>query len=370
MNYKRMPIEIESPEQMGYDKIKYNLTESSCTDLVLGELGLDLQGLLVAYCDHRGKPELRDLIARDSGLASGDQVLMAPGAAGALFIIATSLLDRDDHLLVVRPNYATNLETPRAIGCHVDICDLKFEDGFDIDPGRIARMLHPRTKYISVTTPGNPTGVVLSDTRLRELIGIAESRGIKLLVDETYREMTFDGPLPVAASLSPAAISVSSLSKTYGLPGLRMGWIATQDPELQEKFLAAKEQIVICNSIVDEEISWQVLQKRSALLVGIRQEIAERFAIVRDWYVKQDELEWVEPRGGVVAFPRIKPSVRVDLDRFYQTLQEMHGTYVGPGHWFEQDRRHMRIGFGWPKREHLAPGLAAITASVRAARQK
>ena len=367
MNYNRMPIEIESPEQMGYEKIKNNLTESSCADMAMSELNLDLRGLLVAYCDHRGKTELRELIARDSGLGLRDDVLMTPGAAGALFIVATTLLGPDDHILVVRPNYATNLETPRAIGCYVDIYDLKFEEGFDIDLGRLTAMLHPKTKYISITIPSNPTGVVLSEARLRQLIAVAEGRGIKLLVNETYREMTFVGPLPVAASLSPAAISVSSLSKTYGLPGLRMGWIATQDPVLQEKFLAAKEQIIICNSVVDEEISWQFLRRKAELMPGIRREIAERFALVRQWYGSQDELEWVEPQGGVVAFPRIKPHVRVDLDRFYQTLQVQHGTFVGPGHWFEMDRRFMRIGFGWPKREHLVAGLQAITKAVQTA---
>ena len=202
----------------------------------------------------------------------------------------------------------------------------------------------------------------------RQLIALAESRGIKLLVDETYREMTFAGPLPAAASLSPAAISVSSLSKTYGLPGLRMGWIATRDPALQEKFLAAKEQIVICNSVVDEEIAWQFLRRKAGLLPGIRREIAKRFAIVRQWHAAQDDLEWIEPEGGVVAFPRIKPSLRVDVDRFYLTLQEQHGTFVGPGHWFEMDRRFMRIGFGWPTREHLAAGLQTISAAIRSAR--
>ncbi len=368
MKYHRMPIEIESPEQVGYDKIKNNLTESSCADMALGDLGLDLQSLLVAYCDHRGKPELRDFIARDSGLASRDAILMTPGAAGALFIVATTLLGPDDHILVVRPNYATNLETPRAIGCHVDIYDLKFEEGFDIDPARVAAMLHPKTKYLSVTIPSNPTGVVWSEARLRQLIALAENRGIKLLVDETYREMTFAGPLPVAASLSPAAISVSSLSKTYGLPGIRMGWIATQDPALQERFLAAKEQIVICNSVVDEEIAWQFLRRKAELLPSIRREIAGRFALVREWFVAQDELEWIEPKGGVVAFPRIKPSLRVDVDKFYHTLQEAHGTFVGPGHWFEMDRRFMRIGFGWPRRGELSAGLRAITAAVRSAR--
>ena len=367
MRYRRMPIEVESPEQLGYDQIKHNLTESSFADMTFGELALDLTRLPLAYCDHLGKPELRDLIARDSGLPSRHHVMLTPGAVSALFIIATTLLEADDHILVVRPNYATNLETPRAIGCHVDIYDLQFEEGFDIDLGRLTAMLHPKTKYISITVPNNPTGVVISAARLHSLIALAESRGIKLLVDETYREMTYEDMLPVAASLSPAVISVSSLSKTYGLPGIRIGWLATQDAALMETFLAAKEQIVICNSVIDEEIAWQFYRSKSAWLARNRAEIIARFGLVRGWFAQQDELEWVEPRGGCVAFPRIKPALRVDVDRFYQILQAQHGTYVGPGHWFEMDRRFFRLGFGWPSRADLNAGLAAITASVRAA---
>ena len=368
MRYRRMPIEVESPEQLGYDKIKYNLTESSFADMTFGELALDLTRLPLAYCDHLGKPELRDLIARDSDLPSRNHVMLTPGAVSALFIVATTLLEAADHILVVRPNYATNLETPRAIGCHVDLYDLKFDEGFDIDLDRLTALLHPKTKYISITVPNNPTGVVISAARLHSLIALAESRGIKLLVDETYREMTYENMLPVAASLSPAVISVSSLSKTYGLPGIRIGWLATQDAALMETFLAAKEQIVICNSVIDEEIAWQFYRRKSAWLARNRAEIIARFGLVRAWFAQQDELEWVEPRGGCVAFPRLKPALRVEVDRFYQILQEQHGTYVGPGHWFEMDRRFFRLGFGWPQRADLSAGLAAITASVRAAK--
>lgn len=369
MNYKRIAIEIESPEEVGYDNIKYNLTESSFADMSMGELNLDLSNLVIAYGDHRGKRELRELIARECGLASRDCVLMTPGAAGALFIVATTLLGPDDHIVVIRPNYGLNLETPRAIGCHVDIYDLKFEEGFGIDPVRVAAMLHPKTKYISITVPHNPTGVVWTEACFRQLVALAESRGIKLIVDETYRDMTYASPLPVGASLSPAVISVTSLSKSYGLPGIRIGWIATQDAPLMETFLAAKEQIVICNSIVDEEIAWQVLRQKDELLPGIRREIAARFDILRNWQASQDEFEWIEPNGGVVAFPRIKPGLRVDLDLFYKTLKEKYGTFIGPGHWFEQDRRFIRIGFAWTRqRSDLTAGLQAISASVRESR--
>jgi aspartate/methionine/tyrosine aminotransferase len=368
MNYQRVAIEVESPEEVGYDNIKYNLTESSFADMAMSELDFDLKNLMIAYCDHKGKRELREAIALDSGLASRDNILITGGAAGALFIVATSLLKPEDHVVIIRPNYGLNLETPRAIGCQVDIYDLTFEEGFTIDPARVAAMLHPKTKCISITMPHNPTGVVWSETCFRQLVSLAENRGMKLIVDETYRDMTYAKPLPVGASVSSSVISVSSLSKSYGLPGIRIGWIATQDKALMEIFLAAKEQIVICNSIIDEEIAWQVYRRKDEILKRVRTEIAARFEIMKTWYRGQEEFEWIEPSGGVVAFPRIKPSLRVDLDLFYKTLKEKYGTYIGPGHWFEQDRRFIRIGFAWTKeRADLSSGLKAITASVREA---
>ena len=209
---------------------------------------------------------------------SRDDVLVTAGAAQALFIIATSLLDKGDHLVVIRPNYATNIETPRAIEADISFLDLTFEDGFRIDPEKLMALVTPRTKYVSVTLPHNPTGVMMSEADLRSLVGRVESAGCRLLVDETYREMTFGEPLPVAATLSERAISVSSLSKTYGIPGIRTGWLVCRDAELMRTFLAAKEQIGICGSVVDEEIAARAFAQREAWLAELRPFIARRFA--------------------------------------------------------------------------------------------
>ncbi len=371
MKYRRMPIEEESPEEFGYDRIRYNLTESSVRDRSLADLGIELRDLLLFYGDHVGNEMFRDLVAaQSSGEAGGvsrDEVLVTAGAAQALFIIATSLLDKDDHLVVIRPNYATNIETPRAIEADISFLDLSFEDGFRIDPEKLMALVTPRTKYVSVTLPHNPTGVMMSEADLRSLVGLVESAGCRLLVDETYREMTFGEPLPVAAALSERAISVSSLSKTYGIPGIRTGWLVCRDAELMRTFLAAKEQIGICGSVVDEEIAARAFAQRETWLAELRPFIAERFSVVREWIAGEELMEWVEPRGGAVCFPRIKPDVPVDVDEFYRVLGDVHGAYVGPGHWFEQDRRHMRIGYAWPLPEELEGGLAAISASLRAA---
>ena len=364
-----MPIEIESPEQIGYENIKFNLTESSVTDVKLGDLNLNLQELVIAYGDHIGHPKLRELIAIDAGVQV-DDVLLTTGAATALFIVSTSLLGKNDRILVERPNYATNIETPRAIGAQIDFIELQFENQFRLSIDEIEKKIKSNeTKLMSVTVPNNPTGTVISRTDLDALISLSKEKGINLLVDETYRDMTFKNLLPVAASLAPNIISVSSLSKTYGLPGIRVGWLICQDKKLMEKFLAAKEQIMICGSVVDEEIAYRYMLTRDKRLTLILEEIQARFKIVKEWMNEPNQyLEWVEPQGGVVCFPRIK--VNVEPNEFYNVLNNTFKTFVGPGHWFEMEKKFMRIGYGWPTRDELIQGLKNITSAIEICLEK
>src|SRR5688500_3918107 len=209
VRYRRMPIEVESPEQLGYDTITNNLSESSVADRRLRELGLrlDLDALLLCYGDHLGDPLLREAVADGAaGVAPGD-VLVTAGAAAALFCIATTLVEPGDHVVAVRTNYATNLETPRAIGADLDVVDLRYEDDWRLDVARLAaRVQAGRTRLISVTQPHNPTGTAFDRATLDALVDLAERSGAVLLVDETYRDLTHGQPLPLAASLSPRAV--------------------------------------------------------------------------------------------------------------------------------------------------------------------
>jgi aspartate/methionine/tyrosine aminotransferase len=368
MKYERMLIEKESPEEYGYDRIRYNLSESSLRDRtvadILGKAG-GLPDLTLLYGEHRGEKRLRELITAQGAGFGPDDVLVTAGAAGALFIIATALLDERDHLVVVRPNYATNIETPKAIGCSISYIDLDFDAGFALDIAAIAAAIQPNTRYVSVTCPHNPTGVTISEAELRQLISLVEAKGIRLLVDETYRDISYGSQLPIAAGLSPSVISVCSLSKAFGLPGIRIGWLITRDAALYETFLAAKEQIGICGSVIDEWLAEKALEQREAFLAEIRPMMARRRAIVRDWVASEALIEWIEPSGGAVCFPRLKVGGDYDFQAFYSRLLERHGTYVGPGHWFEMPRAHFRIGFGWPTEDELKHGLAGISAAIR-----
>ena len=364
-----MPIEVESPEEMGYDSIRYNLAESSMRDRVLGDLGLDvdLSRSVLLYGDHRGHPAFRAALAAESGCRP-EQVLLTGGAAGALFIVATSMLAPGDHLVVLRPNYATNIETPRAIGCDIAFVDLTMERGWQYTAAEIAAAMTPQTRLVSITTPHNPTGAVLPAAELQRIVSLVESRGAHLLVDETYRDLSVTPPGPFATTLSERVISVASLSKAYGLPGLRVGWLLTRDVALHERFLAAKEQIFICGPVLDEEIAWQVYRRRAAELPVIAQQVRAGVATVSRWIATEPAVEWAPPAGGVVAFPRIRADSGVDTGRFYAELGGTHKTMVGPGHWFEQDDRYMRIGFGWPTPAELTSGLACVSAALAAAR--
>ena len=365
-----MPIEVESPEQMGYETIRHNLSESSFTDARLRDIhpAPDIQNLLLCYGSHAGHEGLRDAIVAGTSLSRED-VLLTMGAAGALFIVATSLLEKDDELIVVHPNYATNLETPRAIGAVIRPVDLPWENAFRLDIVKIGSMINGRTRFISVTTPHNPTGVCLGAGELQQLANLAAAHGIYLLVDETYRDMSFGNPPPLAATLSPRVISISSLSKTYGLPGLRTGWLICGDRRLMATFLAAKEQIHICGPVIDEAIAFGYWQERGRRLPAIRAAIAEKFGIVSAWMREQDQFEWIPPAGGCVCFPRIRQPEKGDLAQFYRRLLEEFGTYVGRGHWFDMPDQYFRIGYGWPHSGSLQQGLRALTQCWEAVRR-
>jgi aspartate/methionine/tyrosine aminotransferase len=367
MQYRRMPIEIEAPEGYGYENIECNLSESSFTDQRLSDLGISLSDLVLFYDDHMGKKALRESIASESHLHS-ENILITPGAAPALFIVATSLLNPGDHMVVAKANYATNIETPRAIGARLSFLPMRFETTYALDLDELDSLITENTKLVSLTYPHNPTGVSIDEPTLKKIIHIVEKKGARLLLDETYREMSFVPKLPVAAGLSDRVISVGSMSKSFGLPGIRIGWLICRDNKLMETFLAAKEQILITNSVIDEEIAYQYLLNKEKLFTPVKETILRNFLILKNFMQHQHLLEWVEPSGGCVCFPRIKSEVPVDMTRFHEVLLNKYSTYVGRGHWFEEDSRHIRIGYSWDKSENLQEGLQNIIKAIEESR--
>ncbi len=356
-----MPIEVESPEMIGYSNIPYNLAESSVTDLRFKDLGLNLDDLVIAYTDHFGKPELRALLAAAHKNIAASEVLLTPSAATALFMIHTTLLNADSHLIVVKPNYGTNIETPKAIGCSIDYIDLCFEDNYSIDVEQVKQKLKPNTHLISITSPHNPTGTIVPEETIQALITLAEEHNCYLLIDETYKFLQLsDNKILDYVSRSKQVISVCSFSKAFGLPGIRLGWLITKDAALYHQLLAAKEQIIIANSVVDEEIAFQFYKNKNAFLMATMEQVNANFRTLQTFMANHSILEWVEPSGGVVCFPRVKANLGFDTEKFYHQLLTEYATFVGAGHWFDESDRSFRLGFGYLNNHDFSEALTRL----------
>jgi aspartate/methionine/tyrosine aminotransferase len=282
MNYQRMTIEKEAPEEVGVI-IHYNLSESAISDQTLDSLEVSIPpGLVLTYTEHQGGRNIRSLVADAAGSSlTPDDILITAGASTSLFIVATSLLGPRDHLIVTWPNYAANLETTRAIGCDITFIDLEFASQYRLDITRIAAAIRSGiTRLISICSPNNPTGTMCTASELRALASLAKDKMCYLLVDETYADLTYndyvsadggdhhqqDQMIPAAASLGDHVIGVSSMSKTFGVPGIRIGWLSTTNKMLRNTFLAAKEQISISGSVLDEYVAEQILLRHEELL--------------------------------------------------------------------------------------------------------
>lgn len=367
MKFHRSIIEAEGAEVIGYENIKYNLAESSVRDRTMADLGVELIGLELPYAqDHFGMTKLRELIAKQSGdNVETNHIMITAGASAALFIMAITLLEKGDHIVITRPNYCTNIETPGAIGCDISFIDLNYDNKFRMDLEYLESIVTPKTKYVSLTCPNNPDGSMLTLDELKRVIKIVEKNNIYLLVDETYREMAHGDLLPVAATLSNRVVSISSMSKSYGIPGIRIGWIHCQDTHLMESFLCAKEQMSIHGSILDETVAYETLLQKEAWLSEAIPEILDGKKIVKEWITNEPYVDWVEPQGGATCFAKIDDALDIDYDAFYNQLLNKYGTYVGPGHWFGFSKNYMRIGFAWNDMGKLQKGLEGISKNIR-----
>ena len=327
-------------------EIDYDIGESAVKTLGVRDLNIDLKNILLRYGYHRGRPDLREIIAHSYPGISPDQIIVTTGASEANFVVLAALVKPGDHVIVEHPNYPSNYHVPRSLGCDVDLYTLRFENEFRPFANEIEIKITSQTKLISLTHPNNPTGSKISEEELKKIIDIADSREINILFDETYRDMDFKNPLPPAATLSPRVISISSLSKSYGLPGLRTGWMATKDQNVLRVALAVREQVSIANNALSEEIASRVLMEKEFYVENARQRIENNRDITAQWIDQQCHFEWVYPEAGVVGFPRIINQKGVDPEKLYRLLAEEYKTFVVPGRCFEMDPAHFRLGFG------------------------
>jgi aspartate/methionine/tyrosine aminotransferase len=352
MPFKRMVIEE------WFDKYQFkaetNIGESGVKWITLGEIGLDLSGTALRYGHHLGSPELRELIAGEYVGLSPEHIAVTTGSSEAIFAITASLVKPQDEIIIELPNYPSHYYVAQSLGRNYKFCKLRFENKFQLDIEELSRLITSKTKLVSLTHPNNPTGSIISKEDLNRVIELIEANDAYLLMDETYRDLSFSEPPPAAASISSRAISVTTMSKTYGAPGIRIGWAAVKDTEIIDMICTVREQITICNSSIGETIAYEILSRKDELLNQNRKLISKNLNILTTWMEEQDRLEWVPPEAGVVAFPRLLSAGSTDW--LCTQLIEDYATFTVPGTCFEMPD-HLRLGFGGST-EHLRRGLA------------
>ena len=361
MWFKRMELEVWF-DRYQYE-IEYDIGESAVKTLRLKDVSVDLENVSLRYGYHKGLPELREAVVEQYSNLNENNIVVTTGASEANFVVVSALAGPGDHVIVEHPNYPSLYEVPRSLGCEVSLFSLRFEDDFRPDLDRLKTLIRPETKLISLTHPNNPTGSMMTKEELQEVIRFVEEKDIFLLFDETYRHMASDQSLlPPAASLSEKAISISSMSKCFGLPGIRTGWLATTNSKVLAEVLAIREQVSIANNALSEVIAVSVLKRKDEFLQKARSRIEKNREVVAEWMRQQSGFEWVCPEAGVVCLPRLVEPVTITPEKLYRQLAEDYKTFVVPGRCFEMDERYFRIGFGADAAE-IQTGLQNLTAA-------
>ena len=349
---------------------RYNLGESLGPDLSVADV-LDpgeLAALSLGYGTSAGDAAVRALVAKRHGIPD-EQVLLTTGAAAALFLLA--LLHSDGEILAGLPCYPPVLDVLRGVGARVVTVPARFEDGYRIDLDAFRDALSPRTRLVMFASPQNPSGVSITRGEIGEMLAAMSRRCPEavLLVDETYREATYGGAPAAAtfAGLSDRVLTCASLSKAYGTPGLRIGWLTVADLRLREQVRLAKFNSSICCGVLDEFLAARVLSRADQLLRSRGALLACARAALGRWIGEQGgRLQWLRPEAGAFCCVRLNPDVfgPPGVRRFHDRLAERR-TAVAPGPWFGDSAHVMRLGLAYEPGDRLEKGLEVISDALR-----
>jgi aspartate/methionine/tyrosine aminotransferase len=354
---------------------RFHMTASDAETLTMRELlalggpeALDvLLDTPMSYTQTYGAPDLRAAIAATYDICTPEEVLCFAGAQEGLYCLYRTLLQSDDHAIVVTPNYQSAESIPASI-CATSGVALDEHENWTLHIDQLRAEIRPNTRVISINFPHNPTGKILERDRFDALVALCREHGIWLFSDEVYRLIEHDPALrlPQVVDVYERGISLNVMSKAYGLPGLRIGWVACRDPALLERMVRFKHYLSICNSAPSERLALIALQHHEAILGRTRAIAQESYSKVKGFLTEFPELfETYEPDGGVVMFPRY---LGIDgVEEFCRCMVEEAGAVLLPASLYASaltptapDR--FRIGFG---RRNLDPGLDAMRALIR-----
>lgn len=338
---------------------RYNLANSGILGCDLNDLSLTIDDLVINGPNHEGYAPLKESIAAKYGVRA-DHVVTSQGTSMANFLAMATVVERGDEVLVEQPAYDPLLSALNYLGAEIRRFARRFEDGYRIDVDELKRLITPRTRLIVITSPHNPSGVVVDQTTLKQIGELAREAGAIVLVDEVYRDILFEDAPPVAARLGSQFITTSSLTKSYGLNGLRCGWILC-DPELAERMRRLNDLFGSVGSMPSDALSVAAFRQLDRLEARTRAMIEPNAELVRQFLLEhKDALDCIVPPRSMIVFPRLKR--HDDSKPLHDSLRRFE-TSIVPGKFFEAPR-HFRLGFA-VKTEDVAVGLQNLSRALR-----
>lgn len=346
--------------------VPYLLSSSDCDGLALSELlswadpetkGL-WEKLTLGYGESQGLPLLRREIASLYEGVSPEEVLVA--APQELVLIAMNcLVESGDHVVATFPGYQSLYQVAETIGAKVDRWTPVEEEGWRFRLDDLLPLLKKETKLLVVNFPHNPTGSTLSPNDWKRLHAICAERGIRLFADEMYRWLERDAKdrLPSACEASPTAVALSGMSKTFGLAGLRVGWLVTKDADARRRFAAWKDYTTICGAAPAELLAVMGLRARDRIVRRHLGRIERNLGLLRAFFSERERLfSWVEPKAGTIGFAGLKGE---DPEAFCARVRRDAKVLLLPSTVYSWPSPHVRIGFG---RENMPDALSRLSA--------
>ena len=338
---------------------KYNMCASNIESVSLKELLLlsNVEDkklwtkLDLGYTETYGSLNLREVIAETYDNINSNDILTFAGGEEGIYVAMQCILNKNDHAIVITPNYQSSETLPKSI-CEVTGIGLNSDDNWNLDIQEIISAIKSNTRLISINFPNNPTGKIISMDTLYELINIAKEKDIYLFNDEIYRLMERDKSkrLIQVSDIYEKGISLNGMSKSYGMPGLRIGWIATKDHDLLDRMEKMKHYLSICNSAPSEILAIIALNSRKKILDRTNKIVIKNLKILNKFFLEYKYLfDWKEPDGGCIGYPKYKGTGGVDI--FCEKLIKQESVLLLPSKVYTSDivksaKNHFRIGYG------------------------
>ena len=332
---------------------QYLLCSSDCESMTVAELlalepdaAEKFQSHWLGYTESPGSLSLRQAICGLYENMQPESILVHAGAEEAIFLSMNAALEAGDHIIVHSPCYQSLTEVARSIGCDVSLWAAREENLWSLDIDELRGMIQPNTKAIILNTPHNPTGYLMSRADYESVHRFARENNLLLFSDEVYRESEYDPAmrLPAACDLGDYAVSLGVTSKTYGLAGLRIGWIATKNRKIYERMASIKDYTTICNSAPSEFLAEIAMRNRQKLIDRNLNIIKHNLSLMDSFFQYHTNLfSWVRPRAGSMAFPHYLGG---DIESFCDELVRKAGVLLLPGSMYDDHANHFRLGLG------------------------